>query len=46
MQQLGSAAPGSFNIKLLLDLNGNPDALGIVTRKVFIAVEVSGLLLL
>lgn len=43
---LGSTAPGLFNVKLLLDLNGNPGALGILTRKVFIAAEVSGLLLL
>lgn len=42
---LGSTAPGSFNIKLLLDLNGNPDALGILTRKVFIAAEVSALII-
>lgn len=41
----GSTAPGSFHISLLLDLNGSPHALGILTRKVFIPAEVSGLLL-
>jgi len=40
---LGTTAPGSLNITFLLDLNGNPHALGILTRKVFIMAEVSSL---